>query len=178
MTGKLTISQWGHSFRPDYLKVARFAEEIHAERVVCLTATATPKVADDICAAFNIKKDHVFKTSPYRPNLELHAKTIENPNVLEHYIPQRLGKAPKAESDKRFEELFRFLRANRGPTLVYVALQHLAESHAEVLKKNGFNAAAFHAGLKTEKKQQVQDAFMAGKIQIVSSSIQPDREIH
>lgn len=178
MTGKLTITQWGHSFRPDYLKVARFAQEIQAERVVCLTATATPKVADDICAAFNIKKDHVFKTSPYRPNLELHAKTIENPNVLEHYIPQRLGKAPKAESDKRFEELFRFLRANRGPTLVYVALQHLAESHAEVLKKNGFNAAAFHAGLKTEKKQQVQDAFMAGKIQIVSPSIQPNREIH
>lgn len=170
--------QWGHSFRPDYLKVARFVQEIQAERVVCLTATATPKVADDICAAFNIKKAHVFKTSPYRPNLELHAKTIENPNVLEHYVPKMLGKAPKAESDKRFEELFRFLRANPGPTLVYVALQHLAESHAEVLKKQGFNAAAFHAGLKTERKQQVQDAFMAGRIQIVSLSIEPNCAIH
>ncbi|KAK1829734.1 P-loop containing nucleoside triphosphate hydrolase protein [Podospora conica] len=167
------VSEWGHSFRPDYLKVARFVEEVQAERVVCLTATATPKVAEDICTAFNIKKDRVFKTSPYRPNLELHAKTIEcaDANVLDHYVTRTSGKAHKMESDKRFEELFRFLRANPGPTLVYVAMQFQAESHAGVLTRNGFNAAAFHAGLKTERKQQIQDAFMAGRIEIVCATI-------
>ncbi len=50
------ISEWGHSFRPDYLKVARFAREVKAERVICLTATATPRVAEDIRNAFSIKE--------------------------------------------------------------------------------------------------------------------------
>jgi superfamily II DNA helicase RecQ len=62
------VSEWGHSFRPEYLKVARFATEIKAERVICLTATATPKVAKDICSSFGI--DHsagLFRTAMYRP---------------------------------------------------------------------------------------------------------------
>ena len=65
------ISEWGHAFRPDYLKIARFTQEIQAERTLCLTATATPKVADDICAAFDIEKDGVFRTTTYRANLHL-----------------------------------------------------------------------------------------------------------
>lgn len=69
------ISEWGASFRPEYLKVARFAKEIKAERVICLTATATPRVVDDICEAFEIEKPFVFRTSPYRPNLQLLAES-------------------------------------------------------------------------------------------------------
>lgn len=90
-----------------------------------------------------------------------------------------LGVRGKTESDERFEELFRFLRANPGPTLIYVALQQQAETHAEVLKQQGFNAEAFHAGLKTERKQYVQDAFMASKIQIASYPfpIRPSHEL-
>ncbi len=77
------------------------------------------------------------------------------------------GTQELSEADLRFEELFGFLRAHPGSTLVYVALQHQAKVHAEVLAKKGFNAAAFHAGMKTEDKQRIQDAFMAGKIDIV-----------
>lgn len=69
------ISEWGHAFRPDYLKIARFTKEIEAERTLCLTATATPKVADDICAAFDIEQDGVFRTTTYRPNLHLMVST-------------------------------------------------------------------------------------------------------
>lgn len=47
--------------------VARFVKEVNAERVICLTATATPKVAEDICKGFDIAEDCVFRTSPYRP---------------------------------------------------------------------------------------------------------------
>jgi superfamily II DNA helicase RecQ len=60
------------------------------------------------------------------------------------------------------------LRANPGPTLVYVALQQQAETHADVLTKQGFNAAAFHAGMKTEEKQSIKDGFMANRIDIIS----------
>jgi len=73
--------------------------------------------------------------------------------------------------------MFAFLRAHPGATLVYVALQAQAEECAKVLRKKGFNAAAFHAGMKTEEKQRIQDDFMASKISIVSwlPSLQTDR---
>ncbi|KAK3683307.1 P-loop containing nucleoside triphosphate hydrolase protein [Podospora appendiculata] len=163
------ISEWGHSFRPDYLKVARFVDEIKAERVICLTATATPKVAEDVCKAFSISPSCVFQTSPYRPNLQLYAKNIEVPPAS--VIKVFLGETEKSEDDVRFEEMFRFLRSHSGPTLVYVALQQQAETHAKILKKKGFNAAAFHAGMKTEDKQRIQDDFMASRIQIVCATI-------
>jgi superfamily II DNA helicase RecQ len=71
------ISEWGHAFRPDYLKVARFAKEIQAERVVCLTATATPKVVEDVCKAFDIPPtEGVFRTPTYRDNLRLQARSF------------------------------------------------------------------------------------------------------
>lgn len=146
------ISEWGHSFRPEYLKVARFAEEIQAEQVICLTATATPKVADDICAAFDIKKSAVFRTSPYRPNLELRAAAV------------------KTKNDK-FPLIFDYLRQHDGPTLVYVTLQQQAELMADDLRKQGFKAIAFHAGMKVEVKRQVQDDFMANRVRIVVATI-------
>lgn len=61
------ISQWGASFRPEYLKIARFAEEQDVERVLCLTATATNTVSDDICKSFYIQKDGIFSTPVFRP---------------------------------------------------------------------------------------------------------------
>ncbi|KAI1772151.1 ATP-dependent DNA helicase [Hypoxylon cercidicola] len=146
------ISEWGHSFRPDYLKVARFIQEIKAERVICLTATATPRVADDVARAFNIDKSNVFRTSPYRPNLQLLAESVLT----------KQDKHPK---------LFKFLREHSGSTLVYVTLQKQAEVLADELKDQGFRVAAFHAGLKTELKAQVQDDFMAGRIPIVVATI-------
>ncbi len=146
------ISEWGHSFRPDYLKVARFAKEIKAERVICLTATATPRVAEDICNAFDIDEAHVHRTSPYRPNLQLLAESI------------------KTTKDK-YPRLFKFLKEHRGSTLIYVTLQKQAEHLAADLRKQGFAAAAFHAGLKTDEKTKIQDEFMSSKIPIVVATI-------
>ncbi|MHC5537839.1 RecQ family ATP-dependent DNA helicase, partial [Singulisphaera rosea] len=67
------ISEWGHNFRPEYMKLARLAREIKAERVLALTATATPDVARDIARAFEIGDRDVVITGFHRPNLELHA---------------------------------------------------------------------------------------------------------
>ncbi|KAI0887710.1 ATP-dependent DNA helicase [Annulohypoxylon maeteangense] len=146
------ISEWGHSFRPDYLKVARFVDEIKAEKVICLTATATPRVAEDVAKAFHIKQSNIFRSSPYRPNLQLLAESV----------PTKQDKYPK---------MFQFLRNHPGPTLVYVTLQKQAELLADDLKDQGFDAVAFHAGLKTEAKTLIQDDFMANKVTIVVATI-------
>ncbi|KAI0405162.1 ATP-dependent DNA helicase recQ [Xylaria palmicola] len=146
------ISEWGHSFRPDYLKVARFVDEIKAERVICLTATATPPVADDICKAFDIAQSNMFRTSPYRPNLQLHATAVK-------------------KDDDKLPLLLKFLETHDGPTLVYVTIQRQAEDLANLLSKRGHNTAAFHAGLPTDRKIETQNAFMAGDVRIVVATI-------
>ncbi|KAI0534474.1 P-loop containing nucleoside triphosphate hydrolase protein [Xylaria digitata] len=146
------ISEWGHSFRPDYLKVARFVKEIKAERVICLTATATPRVAEDVRRAFDIGEFNVFRTSPYRPNLQLHAEVI-------------------GISDDKFPRMLKFLKDHGGPTLVYVTAQKQAEGIADNLSKLGHSVACFHAGLSAEQKTQTQEAFMAGKVRIVVATI-------
>ncbi|KAL1582048.1 hypothetical protein WHR41_09351 [Cladosporium halotolerans] len=94
------ISEWGHAFRPDYLKVARFAKGIQAERVICLTATATPKVAEDVCKAFEISPEEgVFRTATYRDKLHLYARSF----------------LTKEES---YPELIKFLNQHPGPSIV------------------------------------------------------------
>ncbi|KAF7561120.1 hypothetical protein G7046_g3046 [Stylonectria norvegica] len=139
------ISEWGHSFRPDYLKVARFVKEIKAERVICLTATATPAVVDDICKAFDISGEGVFRTSPYRPNLLLEAKVTE-------------------KKEDKYDLLFQFLKTYPGSTLQ-------AEALAQELNKNRFPSLYFHAGMPLDKKRQAQDDFMASKTMIVVATI-------
>lgn len=146
------FSEWGHAFRPDYLKVARFAKEIDAERVICLTATATPEVAKDVCRAFNIPQSGLFRTSTYRPNLHLYAQAYET----------------KKES---YPKLRMFLKAHPGPTFIYVTLQKQAEELAEQLSNHQFKARHFHAGMKTEEKMDCQDAFMASDDLIIVATI-------
>lgn len=146
------ISEWGHAFRPDYLKVARFGKEIGAERVVCLTATATPTVASDVCKAFDVPESGLFRTPTYRPNLRLLARSFQM----------------KKES---YPELRSFLRGHPGPTIIYVTLQKHTEELAEQLRKHGFNARHFHAGMKTEEKTVCQEAFMASSDLIVVATI-------
>ena len=82
------ISEWGHNFRPDYLKLAEVRQQIRAERVLGLTATATPQVVRDICAAFQIPAAAAIVTGFYRPNLTL--LTTPAPPVM----PPRRPKLP------------------------------------------------------------------------------------
>ncbi|ORY01114.1 P-loop containing nucleoside triphosphate hydrolase protein [Clohesyomyces aquaticus] len=135
------VSEWGHSFRPEYLKVARFVKEIKAERVVCLTATATTKVAQDILSNFGIPDEGLFRTAMYRPNLRLLAEATPN----------------KQES---YEKLFKFLQDHPGPAVVYVTIQKQSEELASTLTRKRFKAKAFHAGMETQKKTELQDEFM------------------
>jgi len=146
------ISEWGHNFRPDYMKIARLAKQLRVERVLTLTATATPKVADDICREFEIARDDVVHTGFYRPNLRLAVTACEARTRLDLLLA-RLAKRPP------------------GPSVVYVTLQRTAEEVAASLATHGHPARAYHAGMETEERNAIQDEFMAAEHMIVVATI-------
>ncbi|QRK06852.1 RecQ family ATP-dependent DNA helicase [Archangium violaceum] len=147
------ISEWGHNFRPDYMKLASLARTLGVGRVLALTATATPSVARDIAAAFDITPENIIQTGFHRPNLSLHV------------TPTRGG-------DERRELLLSRLRSRpRGPTIVYVTLQRTAEETASFLEEHGFAARAYHAGMDAEVRHQVQDWFMGSADAVVVATI-------
>ena len=146
------ISEWGHSFRPDYLKLARFARQCKAERVLALTATATPQVLADICREFEIEPGRAVRTGFYRPNLSLVATPVA-----------------AADRDKLLVEQIK--NSPPGPTIVYVTLQKTAETVAQRMSAAGLPARAYHAGMETEARTEVQDWFMRGDRGIVVATI-------
>ena len=146
------ISEWGHNFRPDYLKIAQQARELGVERILALTATATPTVSQDICQAFNIAPEDHIQTNFHRPNLALCVTPCTQ--------------------QERTDILLQRLRENPpGPTIVYVTLQKTAEEIANLLNQNNFQAQPYHAGLKDEQRNATQEAFMSGQTNIVVATI-------
>lgn len=148
------ISEWGHNFRPDYLKLAEAArDQVQAERVLALTATATPSVVSDICRAFAIAPGDAVVTGFYRHNLHLRTTPVRAENRDALLVKRLQARAP-------------------GPTIVYVTLQKTAERVAEALRQAGFaEAAAYHAGLDPDTRIHVQDAWMASNKGIVVATI-------
>ncbi|KAJ8595948.1 ATP-dependent DNA helicase, partial [Rhizopogon salebrosus TDB-379] len=147
------ISQWGASFRPEYLKIARFAEEMDVERVLCLTATATLNVAEDICKSFFIDpKKGVFRTAVYRPNLALQVRVADT-------------------LDQKLDSLIPFLKSRTSPAIIYVTLQKHAEEVADHLRPHGLEPMIYHAGLGHEERGRVQQQFMESEKGIVCATI-------
>ncbi|MDN5871366.1 MAG: RecQ family ATP-dependent DNA helicase [Nitrococcus sp.] len=146
------ISEWGHNFRPDYLKLAGFASLIQAERILALTATATPRVLGDICRGFAIAPECAIRTGFYRPNLTLLTTPVD--------ASQRDGVL-----------LARLQERKSGPAIVYVTLQKTAERVAQRLSNAGLPARAYHAGMKDDQRTEVQDWFIASDNHIVVATI-------
>ena len=146
------ISEWGHNFRPDYLKLAGYASRYGAECLLALTATATPRVLDDICTGLGIRTECAIRTGFYRPNLELVTTPVEI-------------KARDSELQQRFAE------RTAGATIVYVTLQRTAEEVAERLTQAGFLARSYHAGMRDEERSAVQDWFLESETAIVVATI-------
>ncbi|HUE71974.1 MAG TPA: RecQ family ATP-dependent DNA helicase, partial [Pirellulaceae bacterium] len=146
------ISEWGHNFRPDYLKLIEFARQCRAERVLALTATATPQVLSDICRAFAIDSQCAVRTGFYRPNLTI----LTTP-------------ASSAERDSLL--VARLKERPAGPTIVYVTLQRTAEEVAARLSAAGFRARPYHAGMEDETRAAVQDWFLETNSGIVVATI-------
>ena len=146
------ISEWGHNFRPDYLKLAEFGRRCKAERILALTATATPKVLKDMQAAFDISPAYSTCTGFYRPNLTLRT-------------------TPVTINDRDQRLLERLRAGESGAAIVYVTLQRTAEQVARRLADAGFAARAYHAGMKDDERTAVQDWFLASKTGIVVATI-------
>ena len=146
------ISEWGHNFRPDYLKLVEFARQCGAERVLALTATATPAVLDDICRAFQIAPECATRTGFYRANLTMLTTPVE-------------------AADRDYMLLERIRDRPAGPAIVYVTLQKTAEQVAARLASQGLAARAYHAGLKDELRTEAQEWFFATGNPIVVATI-------
>ncbi len=145
------ISEWGHNFRPEYLRLAHVARELGIRPVLALTATATPSVAADIRKAFDIAQaDHV-QTSFLRSNL--------------HF------RITPSTAQQRLAVLTKLLLKRKVPSIVYVTLQNTAEHVATHLQKSGVNALAYHAGLADEHRHAAQDAFMSGQTDVIVATI-------
>jgi ATP-dependent DNA helicase RecQ len=157
------ISEWGHNFRPDYLKLPAYRDELNIPLVLLLTATATKTVKRDMAAKFGIVEAHIVQTGFYRSNLDLTVAPVstadKNTLLLEHVSAELDSEqAPDQESPK-------------GPGIVYVTLQQSAERVANFLCQNNINAAAYHAGFDNDKRQRIQEQFMQGTIQVVVATI-------
>ena len=145
------ISEWGHNFRPDYLKLAKACRELGVPRVLCLTATATPAVAEDIRRQFGIAEGDEVRLSFHRPNLDLRV-------------------TPVAAGERKALLLER-VRGVEGAVVVYVTQQHTAEEVATHLKRHGIAAQAYHAGMPAEFRAEAQEKFMRGELRVIVATI-------
>lgn len=146
------ISEWGHNFRPDYLKLPDYQRQFNIPQALLLTATATPNVIADMQAKFDIAAEDVVTTGFYRPNLNLMVEPVRG-------------------EDKR-RRLVEWMNARAGqPSIVYVTLQKTAEHIAEHLERSGIQAEAYHAGLPHDKREAIQKRFMTGQSNCIVATI-------
>jgi ATP-dependent DNA helicase RecQ len=144
------ISFWGHDFRPEYTQLGRLRELMPTVPLVALTATADPAIRRDILAQLSIDKDSVFQASFDRPNLHLAV------------LP----------GQKRFERLQVFLASHRGQAgIVYCLSRAGTEDLAEKLRRLGYKADAYHAGLGAEARHSIQDAFLRDETAIICATV-------
>lgn len=146
------ISEWGHNFRPDYLKLPDYQREFGIPQVLLLTATATPAVIADMQRKFAIDSADVVTTGFYRPNLHLQVEPVAG--------------------EQRRRYLVDWLRARPGkPGIVYVTQQKSAEELATHLTRQGIDACAYHAGLDHSVREGLQRRFMNGEVNLMVATI-------
>lgn len=146
------ISEWGHNFRPDYLKIPLYQKTFGMGKVLLLTATATPRVIDDMCDKFGIRRENIVRTGFYRENLFLRIRPVVEEEKDARLMDVLSGKPP-------------------GPAIVYVTLQKTAARVAGMLRENGIRAEAYHAGMKNDQRDAIQNRFMAGETGTVVATI-------
>lgn len=147
------ISEWGHAFRPDYLKIAKGADELGISLRLALTATATPKVSKDICQSFQISQEDHIQTGFKRENLSYSISPVDE--------------------EDRDALLLKLVQAHpTSPTIIYVTRQMTTEHVTTFLNRKGnLNARSYHAGMGAEKRAEIQEEFMSGKVSIIVATI-------
>lgn len=151
------IAQWGHDFRPDYLRIGALLERLAPKRILACTATATFDVRREIRAqlGFDDKPCHEVLRGFARPNLHLAARTVDGPKEARSALLEALDAALGSPKDPR------------GGAIVYAATRKSTEQVAEVLSERGWDAAYYHAGMDGEARTRVAERFAARKVDVV-----------
>ena len=146
------ISEWGHDFRPEYRKIREIIELIDNKlKIVALTATATPKVQDDIVKNLKINNSKVFKSSFNRPNLFYEVR----------------GKNESTDLD-----LIKFIKSKPNQSgIIYCLSRKKVEGLSELLNINGINSLPYHAGLEKKIREENQDKFLRDDCSIIVATI-------
>ena len=142
------ISEWGHDFRPSYLRISSIREKLGWPPTVALTATATPHVRTDIVAQLKLESPTTIITGFDRVNLSYHV-------------------VPTPTDRDKDDALVHLLRSAAGLAVVYASTRKAVERIALMLDRSRISAAAYHAGLDDEKRRSVQDAFMTEKVRAI-----------
>ncbi|PSR12291.1 recombinase RecQ, partial [filamentous cyanobacterium CCP3] len=135
------ISEWGHDFRPDYLRLGAVIDSLGHPRVLALTATAAPAVREEIVEHLNMRDYEVIVQGFDRPNIWLEVRRFEQEAAKEAALIDQVVRATK-------------------PGIVYAATRKQTEAIAEALVERGVEAIAYHAGMKTSDREEAQAAFM------------------
>ncbi|MBP5457308.1 MAG: DNA helicase RecQ [Paludibacteraceae bacterium] len=146
------ISEWGHDFRPEYRRIRPIINEIGQKAgVIALTATATPKVQHDIQKNLGMADAAVFRSSFNRPNLyyEVRRKTDDVDKDIIKYIKSQSGKSG----------------------IIYCLSRKKVEELAEMLRVNGINALAYHAGMDSSTRSGNQDSFLMERVEVIVATI-------
>ncbi|REG98303.1 DNA helicase RecQ [Flavobacterium aquicola] len=145
------ISEWGHDFRPEYRNLKNIIKQLGEVPIIGLTATATPKVQEDILKNLEMSNATTFKASFNRANLFYEVRT----------------KTKNVESD-----IIRFIKQHKGKSgIIYCLSRKKVESIAEVLQVNGISAVPYHAGLDAKTRAKHQDMFLMEDVEVVVATI-------
>ena len=146
------ISEWGHDFRPEYRKIRDIIDQVDPKvKIIALTATATPKVQDDIIKNLKINNSKVFKSSFNRPNLFYEVR----------------GKSQKTDLD-----LIKFIKSKSNQSgIIYCLSRKNTEDLSELLNINGIKSLPYHAGLEKKIREENQDKFLKDDCNIIVATI-------
>jgi RecQ family ATP-dependent DNA helicase len=146
------VSEWGHDFRPDYLRLASVIAELGHPPVMACTATATPKVAEEIVARLGLRDPARVRSGFDRPNLSFDVLTFDGEGSV---------------ARKRATLLAGLAMDENRPAVVYCGTRKSTEEVAALLDAEGLGVVAYHAGMNGQTRSQRQDAFMSGDADVV-----------
>lgn len=148
------ISEWGHDFRPEYRKLRDMIDMINPELpIIALTATATPKVQDDIVKNLALRTPDVYVDSFNRANLYYEI-------------------VPKSSKEQTLKSIVKFINTMKGKSgIIYTLNRKTTEELAQTLQANGISAVAYHAGLEAAIRSQRQDQFLLEKVDVIVATI-------
>ncbi len=139
------ISQWGHDFRPSYLKISEVFEQISRCPIAAFTATATPEVRADIIQKLNLQSPKIFVKGFFRPNIYIEVIKIRN----------------------RFEKVYDLLDSVKGSKIIYCPTRKDTEDLNEKLVAKNFSSLPYHAGMTKDERKTIQEFFINNKSEII-----------